>query len=287
MKVFISWSGERSRDAAIALRDWLPNVLQTVDPFVSARDIMAGARWQEEIAVQLDETDFGLICVTRMNRSAEWLNFEAGALAKSLERSRVVPLAIGLGPTDIKNPLGQFQVKRPDKQGISDMVVSMNEASDSQVSDARLREAIDVWWEKLGERLEEIETKKYEDEDADERQSEPVRSERDLLEEILGSVRALAARAVGTEHAYGITNRTAEEIVDSLGDALKADGISDWRIQAPGAGRIDWRVFVPEGNRDDLMAARRTAGLLAEEGIAITFRPHDGGDWTDKSGQPV
>lgn len=42
LKVFISWSGERSKEMANALREWLPMVLQYVEPFVSDKDISAG-----------------------------------------------------------------------------------------------------------------------------------------------------------------------------------------------------------------------------------------------------
>lgn len=35
LKVFISWSGDRSKEMAKALRDWLPMALNYVEPFVS------------------------------------------------------------------------------------------------------------------------------------------------------------------------------------------------------------------------------------------------------------
>jgi TIR domain len=91
MKVFISWSGSKSQDVAVALGDWLPGVINRIEPFVSAKDIYAGSRWESEIASQLDTTNFGIVCVTRENQAAPWLNFEAGALAKAVELSRLIP----------------------------------------------------------------------------------------------------------------------------------------------------------------------------------------------------
>ena len=43
-KVFISWSGDRSRKIGEALRDWLPDVLPLVDAFLSTEDIEKGAK---------------------------------------------------------------------------------------------------------------------------------------------------------------------------------------------------------------------------------------------------
>lgn len=68
MKVFISWSGDTSRQVAEALRDWLPDVIQQLEPFLSSKDIASGLKWQDEISSKLDETTFGVICLTKDNR---------------------------------------------------------------------------------------------------------------------------------------------------------------------------------------------------------------------------
>jgi hypothetical protein len=79
MKVFISWSGERSKSVARALRDWLKLVIHPVKPWMSEKDIDAGARWPEEPGRELRDTKFAIICLTRDNQTAPWINCEAGA----------------------------------------------------------------------------------------------------------------------------------------------------------------------------------------------------------------
>ena len=67
MKVFVSWSGERSQALAQALRDWLPLVLHFVEPWLSQSDIEPGERWASEVSKELGVSNFGIICVTREN----------------------------------------------------------------------------------------------------------------------------------------------------------------------------------------------------------------------------
>jgi hypothetical protein len=129
VKVFISWSGPRSGAVARALGEWLPELIQSVAPFVSSEDIYAGSRWQDEIATELDSTGVGIICVTADNQEKPWLNFEAGALGKAVQASRVIPLAIDLEPAQIKLPLGQFQAQPATEEGLRKIVASINEAS--------------------------------------------------------------------------------------------------------------------------------------------------------------
>ncbi len=54
-KVFISWSGDLSRKLGEALRNWLPAALQYVKPYFSPDDIEKGAKWNSEIAKELEK----------------------------------------------------------------------------------------------------------------------------------------------------------------------------------------------------------------------------------------
>src|SRR5579859_5009320 len=98
MKIFISWSGESSRKIAIALKEWLPDVFVLLDTatWMSEHDIDAGARWAHRLSQVLEEAKFGIICLTRENQKSPWVLFEAGALAKSVQESRVIPYLIGM-----------------------------------------------------------------------------------------------------------------------------------------------------------------------------------------------
>ena len=76
--IFLSWSGPRSKSTAQALKEWLPNVLQAAEPWMSATDIDKGTRWREEVSAALDTMKAGIICLTPENLTAQWLLFEAG-----------------------------------------------------------------------------------------------------------------------------------------------------------------------------------------------------------------
>ena len=126
MKVFISWSGQRSKQLGEALRDWLPAVIQAVKPYFTPEDIDKGSRWEGEIARELSDSHFGLLCLTPENLNAPWLLFEAGALSKNLDKSKVCPLLYSLEPADVAFPLAQFQAAKFEKGEILRIVRIMN-----------------------------------------------------------------------------------------------------------------------------------------------------------------
>src|SRR6266481_990168 len=149
--VFISWSGERSRHVAEALRAWLPMVLQASKPFMSKRDIDKGSRWHVELAKALEVTRVGIICLVPENQTASWLLFEAGALSKTLDRgTRVCTyLLAGLQPQDVTRPLGEFQATKAEKEETRQMIQDINKYLGSPVSELHLNGTFIALWPRL------------------------------------------------------------------------------------------------------------------------------------------
>lgn len=59
MKVFITWSGDRSKRIAEYLKKWLEVVLPGVEAWVSSRGIEKGERWSSSLGEQLEAQHFG------------------------------------------------------------------------------------------------------------------------------------------------------------------------------------------------------------------------------------
>jgi TIR domain len=109
MKVFISWSGELSRQLAGAIRDWLPTTLQYVKPYFSPADIEKGAKWENEISKELGVTNFCIIALTRESLNSKWIMFEAGAISRSVVKPLVSAILFDIQPADVEYPLATFQ----------------------------------------------------------------------------------------------------------------------------------------------------------------------------------
>jgi len=109
--VFISWSGERSKWVAEAMRDWLPLVLQTAKPWMSATDIEKGSRGLNEVSGRLQGMKIGIVCLTPENLETPWILYEAGALSKTIDdKTRLCTYLLGgLQFQHVKPPLGMFQ----------------------------------------------------------------------------------------------------------------------------------------------------------------------------------
>jgi hypothetical protein len=206
MDVFISWSGERSRAAAEALRGWLPKIINAIKPWLSSADIDKGARWSTDVATRLEIAKAGIICLTPNNLHSDWILFEAGALSKTLQNTFVCPFLIGMEPADVKGPLAQFQATRATKEDLIQLLRTLNAAlGDGALPDSHIEEAFEVWWPKLKAQLDKL--------PSDGASGRPSRNERDLLEEILDLVRNQNRNLGSTAELLSFTEADRKEII--------------------------------------------------------------------------
>jgi hypothetical protein len=182
MNVFLTWSGTVSHKVAIALREWLPLVLQRVRPFLSSEDIRKGSRWATEIAQGLAKVEYAIVCLTPTNLESQWVHFEAGAVSKHLEIARVAVLLVDLKPTDVEGPLAQFHHTNTTRDDMLKLTQDLNAASGpDQLTTPQVEKSFSAFWDDLEKQIEEA--KKYVSPRPHKRSNE------DLLAEILESSR--------------------------------------------------------------------------------------------------
>lgn len=157
MKVFLSWSGEKSHKVAMVFRDWFPSVIQSLEPYVSSEDIDKGARWSTDIAKELEDSSFGILCVTKENLNAPWLTFEAGALSKTMDKSFVSPFLFDIKRSEVDGPILQFQSTIFDHDDVLKLLKTLNKAcGEDMLAEAMIEKAFDVWWPTLESDLDAL-----------------------------------------------------------------------------------------------------------------------------------
>lgn len=156
MRLFISWSGPRSKAFAEYLQRWLKKTIQAVEPWLSS-EIPKGARWSVEIAARLEQSEFGIVCLTRDNLHAPWILFEAGALSKK-QKTRVCTILLGVDPDMIEGPLEALQHTRTSKVEMLALARTVNECTrslgENALSEEVLGEAFESHWPELRRAIE-------------------------------------------------------------------------------------------------------------------------------------
>lgn len=159
MRIFISWSKDLSRQHAEAFRNWVPHVIQSVEPFISAQDISLGERGVEEIEDHL-KYNLGVLFVTRENMQEPWLLYEAGALSRSVgeAENRVIPILIDIEISDLAgSPLSHFQnADSFSKTAIKKVCASINELCKKPLKAEILDKSIDNNWPDLSKVIKKI-----------------------------------------------------------------------------------------------------------------------------------
>jgi hypothetical protein len=215
MKVFISWSGDRSRKVAELLDDWIQCVIQAVNPWMSSKDIDRGALWFTEITDQLSNTSIGVVCLTKENKNKPWILFESGALAKGLTSNRVCTFLIDLAPTDLENPLAQFNHTFPTRDSMWELVRTINlSLKEDALKESVLLKVYETYWPQFERDFREI---------IGTTEEAPVieeRKENDIILDVLSTVRMMEKRLRNIE-AVRDRQHTTEKVVLSPSVARK------------------------------------------------------------------
>ena len=209
MKVFISWSGKRSQTIAEALKSWLGDTIHHLEPWISSEDVAKGARWSADLLKELEGTHVGIVCLTPENITAPWILFESGALGKALEGSRVCTFLYELRPADLEGPLVQFQATQANEPDIRKLLHTLNDASpdDQKREKDQVDRAFDRWWPDLKKALADIPSIVL--------NVQNVRSDRELLEELIDLVRAQTGRTLLAEKELARSERmTFHDLID-------------------------------------------------------------------------
>lgn len=206
MRVFLSWSGQRSQAVAELLDRWLKCVIQAIHPWMSSKDIDRGSLWFSEITDQLQTTSVGIICLTKENKVKPWILFEAGALAKGLTSSRICTFLIDLQPSEVTNPLAQFNHTLPNKDNMWELVRTLNTAlKDGALKEDILDRVFETYWPQFEEEFRSI------IKITPEQTTKESRSQDEILAEILDATRALDKRLTSIESRREILPNGREE----------------------------------------------------------------------------
>jgi hypothetical protein len=144
MKVFLSWSGEKSQGIAEVFNEWLPNVIQSIEPFLSTRDIAKGTEWRVELENQLKNTEIGIFFLTKDNINSPWVAFEAGSLNIKL------PFVFDIEANDMIGPLAGHQVTRFNREDIRNLLVTLNNRlGNEKLNDRSLEKLFEIHWPHL------------------------------------------------------------------------------------------------------------------------------------------
>ncbi len=221
-KVFLSWSGDHAQTVAGLVQNWLTTAYQWIEVFYSPESIDKGDRPLKRIEEELEGCVAAIVVVTAESMQSPWVNYEVGALSALRlpdgRRRLVIPLLVGVERvTDISGPLTQFQAVPLNLTDFKLMVATLNRTLNMKPE----------WTDKI------LETSKTEIEailnskvipDA---KKAPERPERELLEDILVSVRNLSGNVIPT-YQSSYPQSEVEKLKAIYGPVLEAADVYPW-----------------------------------------------------------
>lgn len=260
MRVFLSWSGEHSNLVAAALKEWLPLVIQALDPWISSSDIEKGEVWLTSISDSLTKADgMGVFCLTPENVRAPWLAFEAGALALQ-DRARVATFLYGVQAEHVPAPLGLFQATDATSKGdVFRLLTTLNNRLSNPLPEVRLQKAFEANWAGWEQMLQSISSTVK----SPAKPKKPDPSE--LMEEILAVVRRIERDGRGGRSDGVDSDGGGKRPSGPLGGA---SGAATRLLEAVTAVSEDETLRRYLDDRNRIVHGRTVSNVLREAGIS-------------------
>lgn len=150
--LFISWSGNRAQRVATIIKQLVEGVLPNPHVFLSSRDIPGGRPWFSEISRAIENSNAGLVILTKENVGQPWILFESGAIAKHVDQAHLIPIMCDISPGDLAgSPLAQFQALNLSQDDVARLCEVLAAALELDMPDIPRR--VNVWWKALEEDL--------------------------------------------------------------------------------------------------------------------------------------
>ena len=184
------------------------------------------------MAEEIEKSRYGIICVTKENVGKPWINFEAGALSRSIEKSTVLPFSSAVSPflfdlksSDLEGPLTQFQYVVNERGDILKLIASINsKVEDKQLAPDKLQKAFDRCWPDLESKLTKVSNEGL----LSTEPRAPARKPDEILTELLELVRS--------QQRLMMSKEDTASLLASLGASIRADLVQSLRQGGFGLG---------------------------------------------------
>ena len=208
------------------------------------------------------------MCLTPDNLERPWINFEAGALAGSIESKLVCPYLVSLEKKAIGPPLALLNLTQADRTETFMMVKSMNErlVAESAARDTtQLAKLFDTFWPELEGHIKNAKGLVSKD-------SVPTRKTDDILEELLSLARGHTAAIAELKGSMEPTNSTAlAEAIHLARSAGRAAQKGKLGLSSQEAQARDWMEH--QNAMRTLEEARKVAAEQAKGSPKVSVPP--------------
>ena len=153
MKLFISWSGDRSKNIAKIMKEWIESIFPSgIKIWLSTQSesIRPGALLTPQIIEGLRTSEIGIFCFTTDNTNSLWMMFEAGAICKQ-DTSNVEGIYTILFEGTVEDlertPLKSFYHTLFERESMYSLLKDVNNKMGQAAIDAQLlkRNSENIW----------------------------------------------------------------------------------------------------------------------------------------------